>query len=116
MPKKARRKKLRPKIPLKVRRDLLRRVLRQALRDVESDADAIRLGEDLLEYGRRVIARANHIANPDDVITIHPNHGATRLLNAIDAHIESTKERDTDVVARLIECLGSQAAYGSLPH
>lgn len=115
MPKKARRKKSRPAIPIEVRRRLLHSVLRQTFKGIANDAEAIRLGEDLLEYGRRVIAGANNVANPDDVITIYPTHGTTRLLNAIDAHIESTKERDADVVNRLIACLGSQAAFGSQP-
>lgn len=58
-----------------------------------------------------VLFSDTHGLDPNSpIVVIHPTHGTSRLLNAIDNHIEATDEDSGDVVARLIACLGTKAA------
>lgn len=101
---------------MRVRYKLLHTTLSELFKGIRNDRDAVALAEACVEYGFRIIARVNGLESPEHVLAITPNAGTARLLNAIDAHIGKTKEAGDAVVMRLIACLGSQAAYGSLPH
>jgi hypothetical protein len=109
------RNKARPKaMSLKARKRLLETLVDSALDDMP-DQDIEPIAEHLVKIGLYLVIAERDIEE-DDVVMIHPTHPTTRLLNAINDHIEATNEPGDKLVERLIASLGSQAAYASQPN
>lgn len=102
-------------MPLRARQRLLATLIDGALAKLpKKHVNAI--AEQLIKRGLELVERTFDVQNSADVIMLHPEHETTRLLAAINAHIEKTNEDGDVLVARLIACMGSQAAYGSQPN
>lgn len=100
---------------LKTRKRLLATLIDGALEDLpKKHADAI--GELLVARAIELVGGRFELEPNAPIMITHPMGDTALLLSAINHHMDETDEDSNAIVARLIDCLGSQAAHGARPN